>query len=524
MLALGSIAGVALSWRSAPADASIPSIPTVPGGIGIHVRVPREAENCTVTSGTRQPGPVVDETPGLPGDKPSGLIALQIYKPGPNPPFSDTVFSDPFISGVDLLTQWCNLEPRPGVFNWLPLDQTFAQADAAGYFVVVTVIPGFETPAWALRGVRTVTSSWAYHNRDVGIRRLPMPWNTTYLNRWYAFLRALAGRYGNDPQFRMIEVGGPTSVSTEMSLPDATSGDGGLPIKYHGSDIAMWEDKGYTPTRYVNAWRRTIAAYHQIFPKQYLALSTFPGLPVLNSTTDNDTSLALSTPLQVVAAGEKYRSQLDLQEDGLSGASNMANTGYNDIKAHCGQVVTGLQTSAPPNDDPLSPALTAGQGADLDFLEIYQFEVKNDAALLDAFQLPKGLPPTLPDTTGCVPLALTGVKSTGGPGVTGVTATTDLTLASHHTEFVNVYELSKVGGRPVSTRVGECDTSACTVSVKPGIVPTRFQADVGVPDTLPYASQALVSATVTVDTSGPASPLPGGGRKPICKKGGSACL
>ncbi len=116
----------------------------------------------------------------------------------------------------------------------------------------------------------------------------------------------------------------------------------------------MWEDEGYTPTRYVNAWRRTIAAYHQIFPKQYLALSTFPGLPVLNSTTDNDTSLALSTPLQVVAAGEKYPSQLDLQQDGLSGASNMANTGSTTSRLTAARSSRGCRR-APPQTTTLCP-------------------------------------------------------------------------------------------------------------------------------------------------------------------------
>ena len=66
--------------------------------------------------------------------------------------------------------------------------------------------------------------------------------------------------------------------------------------------------------------------------------------------------------------------------------------------------------------------------------------------------------------------------------------------------------------------VGECATSSCPVSITRGGVATRFTADVGAPGTLPYTSQALVSATTTTGTSG----IKPTGVPPDCK--GTACM
>jgi len=90
----------------------------------------------------------------------------------------------------------------------------------------------------------------------------------------------VAARYETNPEFRLIAVGGPTSVSTEMSLPDRTSGDTALPASANGSDIAEWQSLGYTPSRYASAWKEAFSNYHQIFPHQFLGLALYPGLPI----------------------------------------------------------------------------------------------------------------------------------------------------------------------------------------------------------------------------------------------------
>jgi hypothetical protein len=135
------------------------------------------------------------------------------------------------------------------------------EAQAAGMFVILSVIPGFETPPWVFRqpGVQYTESSFSYHSVISPPRLLPLPWNTTYLNLWYGFLRHMASEFRDYRNFVMVAAGGPTSVSDEMSLPDwtgqTTTRPNGNPDydpaqkALGGSDIAMWEALDYDPPR-----------------------------------------------------------------------------------------------------------------------------------------------------------------------------------------------------------------------------------------------------------------------------------
>ena len=94
------------------------------------------------------------------GPRPSGLIAYldgatdglttASGATGATGPFSERVFKDYRISGVDLAIGWDILQPTDGPIDWAPLDCTFAQPDAHQKFVVLTLLPGWHTPAWAL--------------------------------------------------------------------------------------------------------------------------------------------------------------------------------------------------------------------------------------------------------------------------------------------------------------------------------------------------------------------------------------
>lgn len=315
--------------------------------------------------------------------RPTGLIAITIYEKG-KVPFPERVFSDPLVSGVGMGIQWDNLEPAANTFDWSALDCLFAEADAHHKFVVLAVIPGFRSPSWVLQlpGVQTQSFKFAYFNENVDPRPLPLPWNEPYLHAWFTFLGALAQRYANNPEFRLIQVGGPTSVSTEMSLPDRTAGDTALPAAANGSDIAQWISLGYAPDRYVNAWKESFDAYHRLFPNQYLGLSLYPGLPIGNNGAE-DRRERTDTRDRVIAEGMRYKQQFDLQENGIRGGEGQPDDpGYNAVRDHCGEIVTGLQNSKSATDDPayqgpLDRALDHVVAAGVDFWQVYVADVDN---------------------------------------------------------------------------------------------------------------------------------------------------
>jgi len=419
---------------------------------------------------------------------PAGLIAFKIYQPG-EAPFPSEVFADPSVSGVDIFMQWSQLEPESGVFNWSVLDCVFAQADDHNKFVALTLSPGFTTPAWVLElpGVQTQSFAFEYFNNNAPARPLPLPWNQPYLQAWFTSLKAVAERYGTNPEFRLIAVGGPTSVSTEMSLPDRTSGDTALPASANGSDIAEWQTLGYTPSRYASAWKEAFSNYRQIFPNQFLGLALYPGLPI-GENEQPDPSQKIATELDVIAAGLQYKEVFALGEAGIrGGVPPPSDPAYNAVMAKCGSIVTGFQNSRsatvdPTDQGPLNLALGHVAAAGASFWEVYVQDVLNpsmqSATTTAAAQLPAD--------KGCKPLVVT-IASRTATSVT-VTAVTDLRLDP--AESINIY----LG----TTLLRTCSTSTCSVSVPLSSSSPIYAADVGAPGTAPDNTQALVSATTTV--------------------------
>lgn len=309
--------------------------------------------------------------------KPVGLVAVQEDKSKNTTMFSNAVFDNTSIAGVALRVEWKDIEPTENQFDWQLLDQVFGQASKSNKFVVLILVPGFGTPTWALQGAATATFARQY-GADAGTQAdLPLPWDSTYLSRWFVFLQHVADRYGTNDAFQMIAAAGPTSVSAEMSLPNSDS------------DLAQWMKLGYTPDKYVAAWSRAFDEYARIFPRQFFSLALYPGLRIGDKST-RDGSQDVTTRQRVVDEGLKHSDRFALQTSGLTSGRD-ANAGFDLVASNSGKIVTGFQLSTSatkrPGDmgdaaDPvhaLSLTLQRGIEAHVDFLEVYEPDVVNPA-------------------------------------------------------------------------------------------------------------------------------------------------
>ncbi len=233
----GTVAPTRTVNSSTSITATVPSNTTTgPISVTMKAATATSSASFTVTQCPLERAPLTGTGPA-----PSGVIASQIYNPqdtlvpGQVSVISNLVFEDRAISGVDLFVRWDNIETGPDQYDWSFLDCLFSQADKYGKFVVLTLAPGFYTPKWLLYnptsnpgGAPFQDFAYAYLNAEGQTtqqgstpRALPLPWSTVYLDDWFGFLDQVADRYELNPAFRMIEAAGPTSVSTEMSLPDA---------------------------------------------------------------------------------------------------------------------------------------------------------------------------------------------------------------------------------------------------------------------------------------------------------------
>ena len=198
---------------------------------------------------------------------PNGLVVVIENNPQENR-LNLRALENPYISGVALQIRWRDIEPVQGNPDWSKLDQLFAAAEASKKWVQLLIFPGFFSPPWALEGAKTEMFPLQYGPGKGTVEPLPMPWDETYLSRWFAFVKQLSGRYGKSPAFRVIAAAGPTSVSVEFSLP-------GKP-----EDLRIWLNEGYTPQKYLGAWRKTLQVYAADFPDQYVSLSIGPALKI----------------------------------------------------------------------------------------------------------------------------------------------------------------------------------------------------------------------------------------------------
>ena len=303
--------------------------------------------------------------------------------------FDERTYTNPNVAGLTFRTSWADIEPAEGDFLWTKLDTVFANAEKNGKWVELVLIPGFGAPAWAIQGVQTASFGVKYGPGKGENLLLPLPWDQTYLNRWFAFLKAVSARYQNRPSFIKIAADGPTSVTAEMSLPNEPA------------DLCTWIKVGYTSDLLIGAWKQVFANYAQIFPRQYFSLALYPPPPIVSATrcdsdnprgTDHNESQRVRTVIVGLGA-DNYPKQFVVQTNGLTAAKEDPSNsgGYALVKSYSGKVVIGFQltTSAimhPANmGDPdgataLQKSLQKGVDANAQFLEVYEPDVLSPAA------------------------------------------------------------------------------------------------------------------------------------------------
>jgi hypothetical protein len=236
-------------------------------------------------------------------------------------------YANPNTSGVTFRTSWADIEPEEGKFAFGKIDTVFADAEKNGKWVELVLIPGFGTPGWAMQGVPSGKFTVPYGPGNGIVLPLPVPWDPTYLSRWFTFLKAMGDRYTGKSSFRKIAAAGPTSVSAEMSLPDSPE------------DIASWQKLGYTSQKYIDAWKQTFGAYSSAFPHQCFSLALHPGLPI------PDARQRTYVREQVILLGLPYTGRFALQEDGLNAARPNETFGYRVVRDHIGKAGTGFMMS-----------------------------------------------------------------------------------------------------------------------------------------------------------------------------------
>jgi len=190
--------------------------------------------------------------------QPRGIFVCR----GPNPtPESEVNF--PFVSGWLVRPAWNLVEPQDGTFDWTYIDNEIALARKLNKKITLSVLGGPQTPDWVYSaGAQPFTYSMPRGPIREG--KIPVLWDTVYLRKWTALVRALGQRYSQNETVILVHMTGATANGLEMQLPFAP------PDRDH------WQSIGYSPAKVVAAWSQIIDAYAAAFPARPLDIDIHP--------------------------------------------------------------------------------------------------------------------------------------------------------------------------------------------------------------------------------------------------------
>ncbi|MFH1004519.1 MAG: T9SS type A sorting domain-containing protein [Bacteroidota bacterium] len=223
--------------------------------------------------------------------------------------YVNQIIANPAVCGLTIREQWRNVEQTEGNYDFSRIDDAVSRATMLNKTIQLIIVPGFYTPDWVLSQIDSCEDDLItpppipslcgklkmivpYGVDATDTLWFPMPWNSLYKQKWQNFLNALAQKYNSNPTIVSIALGGPTSVSCEMTMPEWW--------KYW-----KWQDilKLFYPLgnphrnsnlAFVEEWENSIQLYDQVFVNKTIIVTMANALisfPSYSSEAARDTIL-----------------------------------------------------------------------------------------------------------------------------------------------------------------------------------------------------------------------------------------
>lgn len=194
-------------------------------------------------------------------DVPAGVYALTPARQSLDP----EILERRAVSAIILRSDWVDVEPEQGRFDWRYLDEQMTKVARAGKAAsLVVTTGGKQVPAWLLPRLGEpfrFTDSVRFHATYGQVVSIPVFWDPALLEHRRRFIAALGERYAAQPALKLVSVQCANATTDDWNIPGSPE------------DVAAWLRLGFTPARLLEACRSMLDATAAAFPGKVLRMA-----------------------------------------------------------------------------------------------------------------------------------------------------------------------------------------------------------------------------------------------------------
>ena len=289
------------------------------------------------------------------------LVPDTVERPFPNLA-GQPCWTNPYVQGVSLRSNWSTVEPSEGKFDWSFFDEGIALAARHHKNVALYVTAGVTTPNWVYAaGAYRWDINKVRRNGEIEPMTEPLPWDPVFFSKWSALIDAFAARYDSSPYVAYVVMAGP-GRRTETFFVDSPQ------------DIAKLDSMGGLQ-HWVQGSEKIIDRYASAFQKTPFIMAMAPPVPA-------DGGVAALKELVDYGAGH-YPGHYGVMSDSLRPNYSLSSYGAQAIRSLSRRGPVGFQMLLPSkggrqmSEGSLEDALNRGVAIGAHFLEVYAVDCRD---------------------------------------------------------------------------------------------------------------------------------------------------
>lgn len=305
-----------------------------------------------------------------------GLMDLtQSDQVGQNPPDLVEPFNRKFLAGVAIRSQWSRIQGVEAHYNLDHFNNAAALSTSTGQKWSALITAGVTTPSW----VYDAGAYRFYVTEDVGppprVSPMPLPWDTVFQTKWFAFLDHWVGLFGSHPKFAYVVMGG-FGRRAESFFVTTAADQAALDIKAITDGFSSSVVNGVTVPPGMTAW---LSGSKTVLNK-YGAL--FPNTPFICDLGAPAPTAAGNAVLQALCdhGDANFRANFAVKSDGLATNGPPTNSiGALEVEALSDHALPGFQFGKAQHGDvtKVTKSLDRGLGFRGKFVEVYDGDCRD---------------------------------------------------------------------------------------------------------------------------------------------------